>query len=249
VNLTEKQKSEVTRLVNGVFQSLKARLMGRFYTGPKIFFQVVEDTNPIDTIEGLYTFTAHMLYGPGVQPTKKRVKNLAKITGNYIESQKLKTINHILMAAEESETLDNLDELLTDEMDKATKYIKKVVATDLRNVQANAEREGIEKLGASIGVEDPEVAKLGVIDDKLCKTCKKLWHDDSNIKKPKVYKMSMLKEGYMKSHKNPEPTISASHPHCRHVLTMIPPGYGFNERGNLEFMGFNYSAYDAQGDI
>jgi len=222
--------------------------MGRFYTGPKIFFEVVEQTNPIDTIEGLYNFTAHMLYGAGVQPSKKRIKALTKITGNYIEAQKLKTLNHILMAAEESDSLDNLEELVSTEMEKATSYIKKVVATDLRNVQANAEKEGIEKLGASIGVEDPDVAKLGVVDPKLCNTCKKLWHSDSNIRKPKVYKMSMLKEGYMKDYKNPEPTVNASHPYCRHILTMIPPGYGFNERGNLEFKGFNYSAFEDQGE-
>lgn len=246
MNLTEKQKNNIAKLIDEVFQSLKARLMGRFFTGPKIFFEVVSNTNPIDTIEGLYRFTAHTLYGHGVKPSTKRMKALAKITGNYIESQKLKTLNHVLMSIEESGNLEDLSDLIREEMEKATGYVKKVVSTDLRNVQANAEKEGIEKLGASIGVDDPNVAKLGVVDEKLCKNCKSLWHSDQNLHKPKIYKLSQLKEGYMKDHKNPEPTVNATHPFCRHVLTMIPPGYGFNERGNLEFKGFGYDAYEEQ---
>jgi len=43
---------------------------------------------------------------------------------------------------------------------------------------------------------------------------------------PRVWKMSELKSGY---HKRGAacPCVSGMHPHCRHTLCAVMPGYGF----------------------
>jgi hypothetical protein len=246
--LLDAQKRQIEKIINGLFYNLKARLLGRFFTGPAIFFEVLDQTNPMDTLEGAYNYTYHMLYGPGARPNAKRSKILSKITGNYVEAERLKTLNRIMMGIEQASTFEEVKKQLDTHVEKATGYIKMLVTTEVRNIQANAEREGIEKLGASIGVDDPTVVKLGVIDGKLCHVCTDLWHLADNVKVPKAYKLSELQDGYS-THKNPIPTVNASHPHCRHVMTMISPGFGFNASGKIDYIGYNYDVYNDQRGV
>jgi hypothetical protein len=121
-----------------------------------------------------------------------------------------------------------------------------LVNTETKIAQAYAEREGINRVAASVGVEDPVVAKLGIIDDKMCKNCRKLWHTPGNIWIPKVYKMSELQEGYNKDWKNPVPTVGPTHPNCRHGLTFIPPNFGFDQSGNITFKGLGWDEHSFQ---
>lgn len=246
MDLHDSQKIEIEKIVNDLFKKLKFRLLGRFFTGPRIFFEVEDSISPLDTLEGIYNYTFAMMYGPGTKPKVKRVRELSKITGNYIEAERLKSINRIMVSMEQANDFSEVKESLSEEIGRATSHIETIITTETRNIQAHAEKEGIERLGASIGVLDPTVCKLGVVDSKLCKTCKKLWHlSEDNLHIPKVYKMSELQNGYTK-HKNPVPTHNASHPRCRHLLSMIPPNFGFNDKGMIEYKGRGYDVYQDQ---
>lgn len=245
MDITDTQKREIEKAINELFYTLKAKLMGTFFKGPSIFFEVVGATNPLNTLEGIYNYTYAMMYGPGSKPSKKRIKKLSEITGNYIEAERLKTVNKIMTGIDAADTFVEAREEIDKYIQKATTYVDKLVNTEIRQVQANAEREGIEKLGASLSIDDPTVAKLGVVDEKICKNCKKLWHSKENLHIPKTYKLSELKDGYM-DHKSPKPTVGPSHPRCRHVLTMIPPNYGFTANGVIEFKSFGYDIYEEQ---
>lgn len=246
MDLKDEQKASIEFSVSDIFYRLKMRLLGRFFTGPRIYFEIVDDLNPLDTLEGIYHYTASMMYGSTFRPSIKRIKNLNKITDNYIEAERLKTINNVIQAAQQGQSLDEIEQLIKETLDKSSKYIDMLVVTEARNVQSNAEREGVEKIAASIGVEDPNVCKVGVIDKKMCPVCRKLWHSEDNVYVPKVYKLSELQDGYNQSAKDPIATVLASHPRCRHVLTFIPPNFGFNDRGMIEFKGFGYDIYKEQ---
>ncbi len=246
MDLKDEQKTAIEFSVSDIFYRLKMRLLGRFFTGPSIYFELVDDLSPLDTLEGIYHYTASMMYGSTFKPSIKRIKSLNKITDNYIEAERLKTINKVMQAAAQGSSLDDIETMIKETFDKTTDYVDMLVVTEARNVQANAEREGVEKIAASIGVEDPIVCKVGVIDDRMCRVCRQLWHSDDNVWVPKVYKLSELFDGYNKSTKDPIPTILASHPRCRHVLTFIPPNFGFNNRGVIEFKGFGYDIYKEQ---
>lgn len=241
--LNDKQKKDIEFYINDLFNRLKARLLGRFFKGPSIYFEIVQSGDPIDTMEGIYRYTIGMMYGSEAKIDFKRIKILAKITSNYLDAERLKTINNVILSAEQGSNYQEVQDLVTQNINKALKYTSVVLNTEIKNIQAYAERSGIEQLGASIGVDDPVVCKLGVVDEKLCVNCKKLWHSKENLFIPKVYKLSELKDGYNKDYKNPVPTVSCTHPHCRHTLTMIPPNYGFDQRGNITFKNFGYDEY------
>lgn len=245
MKIDEQQKGAITEAINNLFYTLKAKILGRFFKGPKIFFEVVQTSNPLESLEGLFRYTYQML-NPGKEPEETTVKTLAVITGNYIESERLRTIDRIITAVEEAENESAISEAVKTGIDKATKYIDMLVNNEARVIQAYAERAGISQVAADIGVEDPIVAKLGVIDERMCDNCRELWHSPENIKIPKVYKMSELVEGYNKDHKNPIPTIGPTHPRCRHVMTFVPPNFGFGSNGQIQFKGFGHDEYIAQ---
>jgi predicted transcriptional regulator len=248
VKLTEAQQKEIEKAVDELFLTLKAKILGRFFEGPKIFFEVVRGTSPLESIEGIFRYTYQML-NPGEEPDQKQIRALAAITGNYIEAERMKTKAKILADVNSAKTVEEVAASVKVSMDKATEYIDMLVNNEVRIIQAYAEKHSISKLGASLGIEDPTVAKLGVIDQHMCKNCKKLWHTEDNIKVPKVYKLSELQDGYMKDHKNPTPTIGPTHPRCRHVMTFVPPNFGFSAAGQIEFKGFGYDIFAAQRGV
>jgi len=246
MKITKKQKKLITEAIDELYYKLKARLLGRYFKGPSIFFHVVDNTPLKESLEGIFRFTMSSLYGTGAQVDDDQISHLSDIADNYIEAERLKTVNKVLTAASSVKTDKEFAKVLNEHMDKATNYAKLLINTETKAVQAYAERDGITQLAADMGVEDPIVCKLGIIDDKMCKNCKQLWHNDSNILKPKVYRLSELKEGYMMNHKSPEPTVGSTHPHCRHIMTYIPPNYGFDRTGNIKFIAFGHNEYEHQ---
>lgn len=245
MKIYNRQKKAVDKIVNGLFQKAAARLLGKYFKGPKIFFEIVNDTNPLNTLAGIYHYTQVMSGGPKVKEDKKTVRILSEITNNYLNAERLKTTNRINVAIKAADTVEEMQEAVEDEMDRATKYINMLIPNEVRHTQAQAEKSGIQEVSASLGIDDPVVFKVGVLDGKLCKNCTKLWHTN-NLQVPKLYKMSELKEGYMKNHKSPNPTLGPTHPNCRHVLTFLPPNFGFGNNGSMEFKGFGYDEYIQQ---
>jgi len=245
MRIGSKQKKKILGAVDDLFFGFKARLLGRFFTGPKIYFEVVKDTDPLETLEGIYKYTLHMIHGPGAEPNEEHVEDLAEIAGNYIEAQRLKTQSHVMNDVAAAETAAEATKKIKDSLTKATSYINTLMETETRITQAYAERDGITQVAASVGVDDPTVCKLGVIDEKLCDNCKKLWHQ-KDLRVPKLYKLSELQEGYNDDWKKPVATLGPTHPHCRHVLTFVAPNFGFDSEGRIKFIALGYDAYEAQ---
>lgn len=212
--VNEDTRKAIEDIVNLLFDKLKVRLLGRFFRGPKIVFEMVgEELDPLLTLEGLYRHALTISAGANLKPSVKTMRSLSEITDNYLEAEKLKTINRVVAAVDQGANDDEIDKLLGEVFESAEPSVSKIVNTETRNYQANAEREGILKVSASVGEDDPTVLKYGSLDEKTCQCCLKLWHSKDNPRIPKVYKLSQLQDGYC-DHKDPKPTILATHPHC-----------------------------------
>lgn len=245
MDLNKRQIRAINDAVEDLYDRLKARFLGRYFKGPSIYMTLAHTTDPGKAIEGIFRYATLALYGPGAATDEDHLEKLAQITGNYLEAEKLKTLNQVVQKLEQAQTDQELDDALKETFDKATNKVDQLVTTEARNVSNFAEREGIMQIAASMGVDDPIVGRLGPLDAKTCKTCKKLWHDDDNPLIPKLYKSFEIRDGYT-THKDPFPTWNATHPHCRHIWITVAPNYGFDETGKLKFMGFGYDAYKAQ---
>lgn len=237
------QKKAITDIIDDLFNTIKVRLLGTLFRGPKIYFEILKDIPFAETLEGLYRYSLGLSSGGDIEPDFKRLQKLSSILDNYIEAEKLKSTNKILVGVEGAEDINEVQKVISEQMDKSASYIETLMSTEVRTVQAYAEKDGIERLSAAINDSNPTVVKLGQVDGKLCEHCRNLWHTEENINVPKAYKLSELKGGYM-DHHSPEPTLGPSHPRCRHVLSYVPPNFGFNNQGVIEFKGFGYDYYE-----
>lgn len=245
MKLANKQIGLITDTVNDLFFKLKAAFLGRFFKGPYIYFEVIDDLDPMNTLEGLVKYTMHALYGPNAQISDDLLSQLSQRVDQYFDIEKDNVTKQILQEAKSADSFEDFKHVLVEQLDSVTSRVNLLVTSESRIAQAYAEKEGIMQLAASIGVTDPTVAKFGVIDDKTCENCIKLWHQPDNLFIPKVYKLSELKDGYNEG-PVPIPTVGPTHPHCRHVLTFISPNFGFDERGRVKFMYLGYDVYADQ---
>lgn len=246
MKISKKQRQTILEKLDDMFMNLKARMLGRFFKGPRIYFQVVKQSDPMETLEGLYRYTMMHMFGPNAKINEENIEDLSEITGNYIDAHKLKVANKIMADVAQAKTSKEAVKAIKENVEKADDYISMLVSNEVKTVQSYAEREGITQVSSSIGVKDPVIAKLGVIDEKMCNNCKKLWHSKSNIRIPKVYKMSELIDGYNSDQKNPIPTTGPTHPNCRHTMTFVPPDYGFDQNGQIIFVGIGHDEYSHQ---
>lgn len=252
MDLTSSQRKLIFDQIEKIFETAKANLLGRHFQGPRIFFQVANKADPFHTIEGIYHYTLNMLYGAGATPDNKIVENLAEITGNYFDAQKLKVKNHILADVLKAKNPTEAVNMVKTHFDKAEKYVNMLVANETRITQAYASREGITKVASDIGVEDPTVIFLGVTDNKICKYCKSMYHDAKNIRMPKPYKLSQVREGYFKpkEHDGKTPHQAPLHPNCfdKETEVLTDSGWKFFKdlTGEERFLSMNMETGEAE---
>lgn len=236
------QKLLITALIADMYYRVQAKYLGQRFQGPAKYKIQGLTTDKKYTLDGIYLFTLALLYGTELFPDEKELDGLATVTQNYFEIQRLKTTNKLLTELTTAKNKKEANKILKQNMDKASSSIETLLNTEIKTVQAFAERYGVSKLAAKDGVEDPVIVKFGVVDDRICEACKKLWHTSGNLFMPRPWKLSELDMGYS-SHKNIKATISPTHPRCRHTISYVPSGYGFSENGKIEFKKEGYDYY------
>src|SRR5580698_20335 len=92
MKLNKRQVGVVQDAVNDIFYRLKSRLLGRYFGDLSLHFEVTRP-NPMDSLESVYRYTTASLYGAGAPTDENHVKMLVNIAGNYIEAQRLRTMN------------------------------------------------------------------------------------------------------------------------------------------------------------
>lgn len=245
MKLTATQRQAVIDAINNVFYSLQARLVGRFFGGPRIYFKIAQESDPLDTLEGLYRYTISILYGPDAKPTEDNLKTLAETASNYIEARRLQTINRVFKAIDAAKNVNDAFKKIRHELNKVTNTTHVLVSSEASFTRAYAEKEGIGHLAASVGDDDPTVVLLGRFDEKTCKYCRAMYHDPKYPGKPIPYKLSELKSDYF-SPKNWDNRTAHSpplHPNCRHIMSYVPLNMGFDNSGQIVFKYVGYDYY------
>lgn len=247
MKLTQKQLKAITSSVSDVFGRMRARLLGRIFSGPSITFSV-ETPDPMLSLEAIYRHAGSVLYGPSFKPDRDNLDHAIEITSNYLEAERLKTLNKVVKGIEQAKNKAEAASVIKDELDRASGYVNMLAVTEARTVQAYAERDGIVRVAADMGIDDPLVAFLGRVDAKTCKYCLAMYHMPGNWSVPRVYKLSEVHQGYFRAKDWDGQEIFGAplHPNCRHVMTFVPPGYGFDDAGHIKFVGPGYDLLAVQ---
>lgn len=223
--------------VDALFERLKARLMGPSGPIPKLGAKnLVFGFVPEFTLGGLFSAASKE---EGVStPNGDLLSSLLGISSSYLDAHKQKAKAQVAQALQshirnsKTKTPQNtLETQLSEIWEKVHADVKKVVETETTVVRNMGVDDAIHRLSAMQGIEDPTVYFVTVRDGHRCDECTRL-HLQPDKTTPRVWKRSQVGAGYHKKGDD-YPKVGGLHPHCRCVMSVLMPGFGFDASGRV----------------
>lgn len=231
--------------VDGIFDGVKARMLGPdFYQSRK---SILFHQQPY-SLPGLYVNAAA---DEMAAPNKLTLVSLAKVAENYLDAQReltkarvLHAVNAWLASPDERPIEEVLGASLSDVWKRLNTEIVKIANSEGTAARNLGTLEGVVKINAAAGVKEPVVAFVGPRDQYTCEECIRVLCMPDRIT-PRAFWLSEVSHDYHERGSD-TPCIGGMHPHCRHSLVTIMPGYGFDEGGKIKYRGKGYSVLEDQ---
>ena len=139
----------------------------------------------------------------------------------------------------------------------------RVAQTELQNARNHAKVDQIYSVNRDKPEEEILVYKRPNPD--ACKVCKSVYLEKDGVT-PKVFTMDEFKQNitnYGLKTKKWMPTVETVHPWCQCEMATLPPGFGFDKKGQVTFKGLdkkqkvskpqaaevNWNLYDSKGRL
>jgi len=240
-NLTEYQIKSIKSQIDKIYEDLKVASIGEGIHADYL------------SLTGLFNSASREEKNI---PNDNSLKSLIKVTEGYINSQKeltkAKVIQSIDAALKDAQNKDigpsGVQDLILSNLvkvfDKASSDMRRIIDTEANGIKNMGLLDGILKVNAAYGIEDPIVYFSCVWDDLTCKECLRL-HFHNGGPDFRLWKLSELKAGYAKRGDS-EPSSLGQHPGCRSSLASLLPGMGFNGAGIVVYVGSGHSEINKQ---
>lgn len=249
--LSSHSKEEIKKKVDSLFDKTAYRLLGpipKFKSKLAAFLGLAAGA----TLSSLFLESLGNRYPTGIE--QEVLKGILDGAYNYIDVLKNKTSNDIVqelegMAREARLTgkripEDQISKTIQEGLEKARSGLIKIADSESTKARNLASMMDITKRNSSIGEKDPIVMFIGPNDNKTCKECKRMFFMPDGVT-PRLWKISELNAGYYKRGDS-VPSVVSCHPFCRHTLTDVPSGYGFDNKGHITFIGLDHSELEKQ---
>jgi hypothetical protein len=240
----------IHRAVDEVFDRAKVRLLGPQSVGKRMYVGYTRQLS----LPGIFENAARE---EGAIPNLNILHQILEVAGGYIDSTREKTkarvvkeVQSFLQDAVKSGVETDLKTVLGGKLTEVwsdTAYaVRRIVDSEATYTKNLGVLDGIVKINNAVGIEDPLVYFVVVRDRDLCDECKRL-HMMPDGKTPRVWRMSQVGSGY---HKKGEetPKLGGLHPHCRCSLVTLMPGYGFNDKGFVAYIGRDHDQEKHQNE-
>lgn len=244
----------VGRAIDSLFNRAKRRFLGQEFGDKGIRFGTILPERAADhrldlSLKGLFDAAAR---SEGLAPNQKLYESVEKGVEGYFDAHKelakARVIHEVQSYLHEAESSSAaapgkvLGKALEDAFSKVTQDLEKVVDSESTRGRNISTLDAVSKINAMSGVSDPVIAFLGPNDANTCKECLRIFFmPDGN---PRAWLASELRHVYFKKG-DQSPCVAGCHPHCRHSLVSILPGYGF-KNGSLSYIEPGYSIIDDQ---
>lgn len=249
--ISKTTRKAIDLAIDRLFERAKARLLGPDpRKGKSISFSYI----PEFTLSGLFIAASKE---EGVStPNHDLLAGLLKIAESYMDAQKeaakAKVIQSVQSFIQDTSTKRGktdiesvLGEQLTDLWTKIHADVRKVVETETTVARNMGVDDAIQRISAMAGVEDPVVYFVTVRDASRCNECTRL-HLMPDKTTPRVYLRSQVKAGYHKRGED-SPSVGGLHPHCRCVMSVLTPGFGFDSGGRVVWKSYGWDQLKEQG--
>jgi hypothetical protein len=242
---------DIHAAVEGLFDNLKVRALGpTAVKGKRLYVGFRRDLS----LPGIFETAARE---EGTRPDLDLLDSLVRVAGNYIdatkERAKAKVANAIDSWLREQSTSKKpaskddmrakLREHLDDVLQETTTAIETILDTEATGTRNVSLMDGIIRMNAARGIDDPVVYFIIVRDNVTCDECIRL-HLLKDGRTPRVWKLSEVGHAYHKRG-DENPKINGLHPHCRCTMVTLLPGFGF-KAGSLGFVSPGWDEYAHQ---
>jgi hypothetical protein len=183
------------------------------------------------------------------------LSGLMEVAKSFLDAQRERTKAHTVKAVQgwlheahaagvDTDLSTVLEGELARVFGKAHDGVKRILDTEATTARNMGTLDGIVKVNAASGIEDPVVYFVVVRDIDLCSECLRL-HMLDDEKTPRVWYLSELGHGYH-TKGDDRPKVSGLHPHCRCSLVTLMPGYGFDDAGMVDWIGLDHDEMKKQ---
>lgn len=239
---------QIEKAVDHTFDRLKVRLLGPQSIGKRIYVGYTRQYS----LPGLFEAASAE---EGVAPNLNTLHQVLKVAGGYVDSTREKTkakvireVQGFLTDAHKQEVVTDLKTVLegklTEVWSETAHAVRRIIDTEATHTKNIGVLDGIVRINATAGIEDPLVWFVVVRDKDLCNECKRLHLLPDGVT-PRVWRMSEVGSGYHKKGES-NPKMGGLHPHCRCSLVTLMPGYGFNAAGMVTYISKNHDEYKKQ---
>lgn len=249
----------VEEIIGKTFNVLRLNLLGPERVNKAYVFSF-KDYDPNASISSIYAHANAINTTSADSVDKNTVNRLQDVAEKYIDHLQEKTsadilrvisdnlaeieneskikgvsARDILLGEKGEQVLDIIKKELEKQKERIDKSASILAEHELYNAQNYGAFDGVLAAARSVGISDPTVIKIGVLDSVRCSHCWRLWTLPDR-KTPKAYKLSELAAS-PGNWKNPQPSVSPTHPNCRDVIVTLMPGFGFDESGKIIYKG------------
>lgn len=254
--LPKKSRLLIEAAVELLFERAKARLLGpdprkraALTSGKQLAFSF----HPELTLPALFAAASHE---EGVMtPNEELISGLMGIASNYLDAQKEKTkaqvvhtVQTFLHDAHQQGVKTDVETVLGGQLaelwGKVHSDVKKIVETETTIARNMGIDDAIQQMSALVNVSDPVVYFVVVRDGHRCDECTRLHLMPDGVT-PRVWLRSQVKSGYHKKGED-APSVGGLHPHCRCVMAVLMPGFGFNVSGSVQWKSRSWNQLEVQ---
>lgn len=228
-SLSKKAVKDIKNVFEKLFNKLKYKLLGPQSVAQKIYKKFEWHFS----IPGIFESASRI---EGVSPSEETLATVTEIASEYIDSYKSRAVARVVNEIEASLNEARITEKKTDIqtlvgnkvneiMSDISSSVEIIVESEAQKAKNIATFDGITKMSAYLGDEDPVVCFITSKDEKVCEECIRIHCLEDGIT-PRVWKTSEIKHSYHK--KGDEyPSIMGLHVNCRCQIVPVRPGFGF----------------------
>lgn len=238
VVLTRAVVKKIYAAVDRTYDRVLARFLEKHPEDKRIVFS----SKPRVTLPSIYEAASRE---EGARPDGDMLAGLKRVAESYIEAQRDRTKAKVLKAVQswlseaaaggvDTDVKTVLGGELAGVFGKAHEALHQMADTEGSNARNVGTLNGVIRVNAATGIEDPVIYFVVVRDQSLCDECRKV-HLMPDGTTPRLWYLSEVKHGYHKKGED-QPSVGGLHPHCRCSLVTLMPGYGFDFSGSISWV-------------
>ena len=131
MDLSPEQEAIISSALETLFETIKAKFLGQFYTGPAIYFEIAKKANPLDTVSGIFEYALRATTNNPIVDSDL-LSTLADTTGNYIEAEKKRAYQRIVEGISTAKSTDDITKIVEQSIEKSNNYMGMLIPTETR---------------------------------------------------------------------------------------------------------------------